>query len=121
MSDLHFPIRRCAHCREGRVTLFTSVQRCEHCLGSGVDLSDEALLVSIIELKAMVRTRKLLAKMGIHTLGQLIRAAAAGEMAGWDTSMPITYLDVVGLLDRWGLSRLLTEAMPSRSKKETHP
>jgi hypothetical protein len=114
-------IRKCAHCREGRIALFTSVQKCDHCQGSGVDLSDEGLLVPIVELKTMVRTYKLLAKMGIHTLGQLIRAAAAGQMAGWENTNPGALHDLDGLLARWGLSHLLSDATPGRSKKETNP
>lgn len=100
-------LRKCLHCRDGHIVLFTSVQACDQCFGSGVDLSDEALCISIRELNTMVRTCKFLAKRGIHTLGELIRAAASGQMVGCEEEIPLTMRDIAELLDRWGLSRIL--------------
>ena len=73
--------RRCRSCKGGRIALFTSIVACEECSGTGFDLSDEGFSTRIDSLDVLVRTRKRLARFGVHTIGQLFCFVAAGRLA----------------------------------------
>jgi len=96
----------CPDCRHGRVTLFTSVRPCTRCAESGF-VADEPLAVPLCPQSVTVRTRKLLAKGGIYTLGQLACAAAAGRFACVPESSSFFRREVQQLLLSHGMADLV--------------
>ena len=75
MCDARNLIRPCPECDHGTVVLFTSIQRCRKCRGTGF-VADDSLAIPIASLPTSVRLRNSLAKSGIKTLGHLACVAA---------------------------------------------
>src|SRR5947209_121442 len=72
--------KKCGSCSDGRVALLTSVQVCEICQGTGIDLSDARLDAGIQTPEVPIRVRKGLARQGIENLRQLVCRAVAGNL-----------------------------------------
>ncbi len=121
MPDDKNPIRRCPHCRAGWVVLLVSSRRCDQCHGTGLDLNDARLSVSIQSLNTLVRTRKLLGKYGIDTLGELIRAVAADRFTGADALPPSCFGDVCRIFNDLRLPHLLVHLKQILSSVEHKP
>ena len=117
MENAAFTWRRCHSCKSGRVALFTSLVACDKCAGTGIDLSDERLEVSLESLAVSVRTRKLLHCQGVDTIRQLLCFVASGRMAEC-ASMGCTTVgyEIRELLHQNGLriraGRVLEEVLP---------
>lgn len=62
--------------------MFTSVVRCDECLGTGVDLSDDRLEMKLESPPVMVRTRKLLHGLGVDTVRQLLCFGVCSDTHG---------------------------------------
>lgn len=72
--------KECGSCKGGQVSMLTSVQVCEVCQGTGIDLSDARLDAEIRTPNAPVRVRKGLARQGIENLRQLVCRAVADSL-----------------------------------------
>ena len=100
MTDLSIPWRRCASCDRGRIVLFTSVDVCSKCFGTGIDLSDDRFAEQLTSLEVMVRTYKYFHRHGVDTLGDLLRFAAMGRMPECGSTDNSIFRDVLKLFER---------------------
>jgi hypothetical protein len=97
------PWPKCGSCKDGRIALFTSVAQCAQCIGTGFDLSDERLQTPLQSQQIMVRTRKILERRGVETLGQLLCFAMLGQLSHEGLLHGTTIADAEELLRRCGL------------------
>jgi hypothetical protein len=81
MEHAGFEWRRCRSCKNGYIALFTSVAMCEQCFGMGIDLSDERLEVKLETLPLMVRSRKVLHRLSVDTVVQLLIFVSCGRLS----------------------------------------
>ena len=95
----------CGSCTRGRIVLFTSARPCDRCLGTGLDLTDARLSsAAVADLPTLVRTRKYLHRIGVRTLSDVLRFAAAGGLENLEAEgSPSVAEDIRRLLGGRGL------------------
>jgi DNA-directed RNA polymerase alpha subunit len=101
MDRLQVAPAPCPDCRgKGQITLLVSVQSCARCHGTGQvhPLLDRA----VDDLELSIRSRNILRKLGVQTVGQLIRLTPA-QLHGARNSNALVLKEVQELLARLGL------------------
>lgn len=101
MDRLQLPPTPCPDCGgKGRITLLVSIQDCTRCRGSGQlhPLLDR----SVDDLEFSVRTRNILRKLGVSTVGQLIQLTP-NHLQSARNSNGLVLKEIQELLARYGL------------------
>lgn len=95
------PVIPCPDCRgAGKITLFTSVQTCDRCAGTGK--LDPMLDRSVDEIELSVRSRNLLKRLGIKTIRELVKQTPIGLVKAHKSS-PLAVSEIILALSRLGL------------------
>ncbi len=71
---------KCGACTDGRTNSATSVEVCQACQGTGIDLTDARLDAAIMDHNISVRVRKGLKREGVANIRQLVCHAVAGNL-----------------------------------------